>query len=143
MTSIPWKEVEVPRGTFIGWAKHGQSVTLRVASYSDTGGSDYNNEPCPQLVGALVEPAVTYRERGTVQQRIEAGEFVTINAGQPALARRLRVASAEGTLVPGGLCRVEYVGDYATSKGEGKDFKVYTAPPSHEPVANGPSASDI
>lgn len=123
MSEPAWQEVEVPRGQYIGWGKKGQSVTIRVASYSEDGGRDFNGGPCPQVVGELVEKATSYRARGTEPVSIDRGEFVTITAGQASLAKGLRCAALD----PGDLCRVEYVGDYATAKGEGKEFKVYKA----------------
>lgn len=118
--SDEWEDVEVPQGTFIGWGEVGQTLTIEVVSYSDNAGSDFNGNPCPQVVGILTTDAVNYRDKGTRKETIAKGEFVTITCGQASLAKSVRAAALE----PGNLARIKYEDDYKTAKGIGKSFKV-------------------
>ena len=114
-----WEDVEAARGSFIGWGEVGQTVTLEVVSYSDTGGQDFNGNACPQVVGILTMDAVNYRKGE--KETIAKGEFVTINCGQASLAKKIRVAALD----PGNLCRIKYEDTYKTTKGtDGKAFAV-------------------
>lgn len=88
-----WEEIDVPKGAFIGWGDTaGQHVTGKVLSYSDSGGTNFAGDPCPQISIELVEPAASFNKSG---QRTDfpAGELVVINAGQANLSRGVRAAS--------------------------------------------------
>lgn len=115
-----WEDVNVPRGSFIGWGRKGQQITGEVISYDERGGSDFNQESCPLVVIELTQEAENYRDKGTRRETIEAGEFVSVTCGQANLKAAIRAAALE----PGFLVRIAYVDDYKTGKGEGKEFKV-------------------
>lgn len=115
-----WIDVEIPRGEFIGWGEIGQRVTGYVVSYSDTDGSDFNDEPCPQVVLELTEKAISFRDKGTSKNTIDAGEFVTVTCGQANLKRAIKAAALE----VGNLVRITFDSEYKTGKGMGKSFKV-------------------
>lgn len=123
MSNTEWEEVVVPRGSFIGWGEVGQQVTGYVVSYSDTDGSDFNDQPCPQVVLELTEKCISYRDKGTTKETIDAGEFVTITCGQASLRKGIKTAALE----VGYIVRVKYESTYKTAKGEGKEFKVFVS----------------
>ena len=118
--SNEWEDVVVPQGTFIGWGEVGQRITGYVVDYDETGGSDFNGEPCPLVVVELTEDATNFRDKGTTRETIKAGEFVTVTCGQAGLKRAVRAAALEN----GNLVRITHDGTYKASKGEGKSFKV-------------------
>lgn len=118
-----WEDIEVPQGTFIGWGKIGQTVTGKVLSFSSEGGTDFNGNPCPQLVVELAEQADNYKDKGATHETIAAGELVTITAGLANLKRSLNAAS----LNPGDLVKITFDDTYKTPSGEGKSFKVQVA----------------
>jgi hypothetical protein len=115
-----YKTIDVPTGLFIGWGKVGQQVTLRVVTFDATGGTDAQGRTCPQLIGTLTEDCDNYRERGTVHERLKAGEMVTVNAGLANLKKGLLIADPK----PGDLVRMTFVDTYKTAQGEGKVIKV-------------------
>lgn len=100
-------------GTFAKWESIGDTVEGRIASFSIDGGTDFDNNPCPQLV---VETT---------------GGNVTVNGGQAALRRMM--TSHATRLVPGHGVRIVYSGDYKTKQGTtGKDFTIGVTP---QPIA--------
>jgi hypothetical protein len=114
-----WEDIEVPQGTYIGWGEIGQTITLEVVSYGDTAGTDFNGNPCPQLVGTLIMDAINYRKG--IRETLAKGGFVTVQCGQANLAKGIRAAAVE----PGNLVRIKFEDTYETTKGtEGKAFKV-------------------
>lgn len=119
-----FKTIEVPTGKFISWGKLNQQVTVRTVAFDPTGGRDFNNNICPQLIGTLTEACDNYRERGTVHERLEAGEMVTINAGVANLKKGLLMADPK----PGDLIRLTFTDTYKTAQGDGKVIKVEHAP---------------
>lgn len=121
--TIDFQEVESSRGTFIGWGKPGQTVTIDVVSYSPDGATDFNDKPCPQIVGVLTAAADSYRDKGATKDTIDAGEFVTITCGQANL--RNKVASSG--VVPGDLLRITYEADEKVDKGTMKVFRLAIA----------------
>lgn len=117
--STTWEDVEVPVGTFIGWsAKPGQVITLKVHDYSPQGGTDFNENPCPRVVGELTVAATTYKDKGATAVELDAGEMVTINAGQANLARNIRAADPAA----GDLLRITF---HDLEKGTKGDIKVF------------------
>lgn len=123
MTDINWDaipEVAVPQGTFVGWARVGQTITGIVRGYSTDGGSDYNDAPCPLLTVELTQPGESYRDKGATRETLAMGELASITAGQAGLRRRLLAAEPK----VGDAIRVTYSGTYPTGKGEGKDYEV-------------------
>lgn len=115
-----WNTVEIPRGTFISFGKVGQVVTVKVVSFDATGGRDFNDGICPQLVGTLEEDADNYREKGTVHETLKAGTLVTINAGLYDLRKGLMIADPKS----GDLVRMSYEDDEKVDKGTVKRVKV-------------------
>ncbi len=115
-----WEDVVVPQGAFIGWGEIGQRITGYVVGYDDAGGSDFNDQPCPQVVIELTENATNYRDKGATKETIDAGEFVTLTCGQANLKKAIRAAALE----TGNLVRVTFDSTYEAAKGEGKAFKV-------------------
>lgn len=115
-----WEDVVVPQGAFIGWGEIGQRITGYVVGYDDGGGTDFNDQPCPQLIIELTEATVNYRDKGKTKEDIAAGEFVTVTCGQANLKRSIRAAALD----IGNLVRVTFDSTYEAPKGEGKSFKV-------------------
>lgn len=124
MTSYDFTPVEVPSGTFIGWGTTpGQSVTIDVISYSPTGGTDFNQNPCPQIVGTLTADCATYKDKGATKERVVAGTMVTINAGQANLRRNVLAADPQ----PGDIIRLTFESTTPGAKGDIKLFKAEVA----------------
>lgn len=129
--STTWEEVEVPQGTFIGWGTQpGQTVTLKVHDFSNDGGTDFNDKPCPRIIGELTEPADSYKEKGTVKVNLPAGELVTLNCGQANLARNVRAAQPE----PGDMIRITFASLEKGTRGDIKIFKTQIARATHAPA---------
>jgi hypothetical protein len=116
--------IEVPTGKFISWGKLAQQVTVRTVAFDPVGGRDFNNNICPQLIGTLTEDCDNYRERGTVHERLRAGEMVTVNGGVANLKKGLLMADPK----PGDLVRLTFADTYKTAQGDGKVIKVEHAP---------------
>lgn len=121
--STTWEDVEIPQGSFIGWHEIGQKVTGKVVSFAAEGGTDFNQNPCPQIVIELTESALNFKEKGAERETIEAGEFVTITCGQANLKRGIIAAQPTN----GDLMQIHYEGTYKAAKGDGKTFKVRIA----------------
>jgi hypothetical protein len=97
-----WETVEVPKGAYIGWGnKAGQHVTGKVLAYEPVGGTDFYNEPCPQVAIELTEEAASFNKDG-VRSNFDVGELVQLNAGQVSLKRALRAADPS----PGDLVKI-------------------------------------
>ncbi len=79
--------------------------------------------PCPQLIGTVTEDCDNYREKGTVHERVKAGEMVTVNGGIANLKKGLLLADP----TPGDLVRMAFVDTYKTKEGEGKVIQVEIA----------------
>lgn len=93
MTTTQWETVEVPRGAFIGWGtKKGQHVTGTVLVYSETEGTDYNGDPCPQLEIQLSEKAASFNKDGE-RTNYEPGDLVVLTCGQVSLKRAVKRAN--------------------------------------------------
>jgi hypothetical protein len=85
-----------------------------------TGGSDFNGDTCPQLVGIAIGELETYRDKGTRRETIGDGDFVTLTCGQAQLAKKVTAAAPTA----GDIIRIVYDSDYKTGKGTGKGFTV-------------------
>jgi len=95
----------VTGGTYAKFETIGDSYTGRIAAFDLEGGTDFNGDPCPQLV-----------------LETEDG-IVKVSAGQAALRRRMTEYATR--LVVGHGVRITYSGDYETKHGtKGKDFKI-------------------
>jgi len=133
MSTTPpvWEDVEVQSGSFIGWGNApGQVLTLKVVTFDPLGGNDFNNQPCPKVVGTTVEPFTNYREKGTVTEQIAADELVTLKCGQANLKNGINSAQPKG----GDLVRIEFTSLEKVDKGTMKVFKVQIARATHTPV---------
>jgi hypothetical protein len=117
------EEVVVPQGQFIGWEQVGQTITGTVLAYEEDGGSDFNGDPCPQIILTLIEPCVTFRDKGATKLEVDAGELVTITCGQWQLRRKMIAAAP----TPHDIVRVEMTGVTKLAKGDSKDFSVRIA----------------
>jgi quercetin dioxygenase-like cupin family protein len=118
-----WEEIEVPRGSFISWAdKPGQIVQGAVVTYDPRGGTDFNDQPCPQVIIDLTAHAESINKAGEVFE-YDAGDMVTVNAGQANLAKALRKADPQ----PGDLLKITYADTEKSAKGTVKVFAVKIA----------------
>lgn len=117
---MAWEKVEVPQGTFIGWGRVGQGVVGKVRDFSIDGGRDFAGGECPLLTVELTAEAENYADKGTTQSKIDAGELVSITAGQANLRRTLIAARP----AIGDLIGIVYSGNYKTANGTGKEFDV-------------------
>jgi len=118
-----FQTIEVPTGRFIGWGQLGQTITVKTVAFDPTGGKDFNDNICPQLIGTLTENCDNYREKGTVKERLEAGEMVTVNGGVANLKKGLLIANPK----PGDLVRMTWTDTYKSTKGDGKVIQVQVA----------------
>lgn len=119
-----FEDVDVPRGLFYGWGpKPGQVLTLDVVSYNPTGGTDFHDEPCPQVVGVTVADTIRYKEKGTEREKVTKGTLITLNCGQANLRRT--VLAADPT--PGDVLRITFEDVTEGSKGDIKLFKAQIA----------------
>ena len=123
MTNYNWETIDVPRGAFISWGEQtGQHVTGKVLEYDPTGGTDFNNNPCPQLSVELIEPAASINKTG---QRTDfpAGELVVLNAGQVSLKRAIKAADPK----TGDLVKISLSNLVRTTNGTVKEFEIKIA----------------
>ncbi len=119
-------KVEVPRGEFIGWgAKPGQTVIVKVISFDPEGGTTGNTNPkvCPQMVGTLVEDAVSYRDNGATKRDLKAGELVTVTCGIADLKAGTLAADPK----PGDIVKMDFNDVYESRNGKGKRIDVLIA----------------
>lgn len=108
--------------TFINWGRLGQQVQLEVLSFDPTGGTNYNNEPCPRVVGRLLADCDNYRDlRGTAERvTLRAGAQVTVDGGTANLRKGLLIAAPER----GHHLQLTYSDQYETTQGKGKVITV-------------------
>ena len=123
--STTWEDVEIPQGSFIGWHEIGQKVTGKVVSFAAEGGTDFNQNPCPQIVIELTESALNFKEKGAERETIEAGEFVTITCGQANLKRGIIAAQPTN----GDLVQIHYEGTEWTTTSTPSAFHCATDRP--------------
>lgn len=117
-------KVEVPRGQFYGWAvKPPQEVTVKVVAFDPVGGTDAKDNVCPRLIGTTIEPTKSYRDRGTTEVAISAGELITIEAGIANIKSGLLAADPK----PGDIVQLKFSGTYETKNGTGKEIEVFIA----------------
>ena len=101
-------------GMYQSWKEVGDTVEGRIEAFGLTDGTDFNDEPCPQMIV------------GT------ADGNVIINAGQASL-RRAFMQNATRLAVGHGV-KITYAGDYETPKGSGKSFTVAVSPKPIAPI---------
>ena len=123
MSDYTFESVDVPRGAYISWGSYtGQKVVGKVLEYSPSGGTDFNENPCPQLQVELIEPAKSIAKDGTITDFI-AGELVVLNAGLVSLKRAIRAADP----APGDIVKIELTSLAKVAKGEVKEFSIQIA----------------
>ena len=123
MTDPQWETVDVPRGAYISWGTQpGQTVTGKVLDFSPLGGTDFNDEPCPQLSLELVEATYSINKLGE-RTNFAAGELVVLNCGQASLKRAVRAAGPN----PGDLVKIEFTSLAKGNKGDVKEFSIKIA----------------
>jgi hypothetical protein len=95
-----FERVEVPRGAYIGWGnKKGQHVTGTVVDFDPTGGTDYQDNVCPQLEIELTDRAASFNKEGE-RTNFDAGELVVLTCGLVSLKRAVKKAEpARGDIV--------------------------------------------
>lgn len=121
--SYSFTEISVPAGSFFSWGSFaGQKITGKVLSYSPTAGSDFNDEPCPQITLELVEPAKSI-SKDNIATDFAKGELVTLNTGQAGLRRAIIAAD----LSAGDILQIELTGTVKVAKGTAKEFAVRVA----------------
>lgn len=137
MTDYQWEEIAVPAGSFIGWGtKPGQHVTGKVLDYEPSGGTDFNDDPCPQLTVELAEPAASFNKDGD-RTDYPAGELVILTCGLVSLKRAVRAASPN----PGDMIKITLTGLVKTARGTVKEMGIKiargtTPTPAPAPAAN-------
>ena len=118
------EEIDVPRGAYISWGDEpGQYVAGKVLTYDVVGGTDANDQVCPQVSLELVEPAYSVNRKG-IRTDYPAGEPVVLNCGQVSLKRGIKKAVPE----PGAFVKIELVNLVPVNKGEVKEFKIILIP---------------
>jgi hypothetical protein len=134
-----WETVEVPKGAYIGWGnKAGQHLTGKVLAYEPVGGTDFYNEPCPQVAIELTEEAWSFNKDGD-RTKFDAGELVQLNAGQVSLKRALRAADPS----PGDLVKITLENIQPLKGGKTvKEFGIKIARGAGGPVTPKPKADD-
>lgn len=122
--SYDWETVEVPSGAFIGWGTTpGQHVTGKVLSYTSSGGTDFNGDPCPQLTIELLDKAASFNKAGE-RTDYPSGELVNLTVGQTGLKAAVQRAVPE----PGDLVKITMTGTSKTNRGnEIKNFDLKIA----------------
>lgn len=108
-----WETIEVSSGSFVGWGTTaGQHVTGKVLSYSPSQGTDFNNEPCPQLTIELSDRAASFNKEGQ-RTDYQAGELVNLTVGQVGLKNAVTRAGLE----VGDLVKITMTGTSKTNRG--------------------------
>lgn len=102
-------------GTYAKFEKIGDSYTGRIAAFDLEGGTDFNGDPCPQLV-------------------LETADgIIKVSAGQANLRRQMTEYATR--LIPGHGARVTYSSDYETKHGtKGKEFTLGVTPTPVAPI---------
>jgi len=136
-TATEWEEVVIPGGNFIGWGvKGGQHVTGKIVSISLTGGRDFNQEPCPEMMVELTEKAASFN-KANERTEYAPGDIVTVTAGlanlRSTLERVKPVPLAEGQEIK---LTMEGMLKSASSGFEYKSFKLARNPKTVKPVAD-------
>lgn len=123
MSTYQWETIEVPHGSFIGWGEYpGQHVTGKVLDYDPRGGTDFNNEVCPQLTVELVEPAASFNKQGE-RTDYPAGDLVLVTCGLVSLKRAIKAADPS----PGDVVKILIEGLERVPNGTVKVFKLQIA----------------
>jgi len=123
MSTYQFEDVVVPHGSFIGWGDYpGQFVTGKVLDYDPRGGTDFNNEVCPQLTVELVEPAASFNKQGD-RTDYQAGELVLLTCGLVSLKRAIKAADP----TPGDVVKILLDSLERTPNGTVKVFKLQIA----------------
>lgn len=123
MTNYNFETVSAGSGAYIGWHDQpGQVVTGKVVDYQQAGGQDFNGGACPQMVLELLDPASSFSKDGT-RTDFQAGEMVTITAGQASLRRNVLAAQPSS----GDVIRITRTANAKTANGTAKLFEIQIA----------------
>lgn len=118
-----FEDVDIPQGSFISWGpKPGQKVVGKVVEYGAATGTDFNDNPCPQLSVELVEPAHSVNKDGE-RRDYGVGELVVINGGQANLRRNLLATDPSR----GDVISIEFSDLQKTPRGSVKVFRTRIA----------------
>lgn len=118
-----WETIDVPRGAYIGWGnKKGQHVTGTVLDYDETGGSDYDGDPCPLLEIELSERAASFNKDGE-RTNYDPGELVMLTCGQVSLKRAVKKADPKR----GDMVKIKLENLVKVSNGTVKEFGIQIA----------------
>lgn len=116
-----WEEVNVPRGAYIGWGmRKGQFVEGEVLDYNPIGGTDFNDNVCPQLQVILTAPAASFN-KAMERKNFEPNSLVVVNAGLVSLSRAVKAAN----LMKGDMVRIELTDILAGQGKNGGDVKEF------------------
>lgn len=123
---MPWEEIEVPRGQYVGWGNTpGQFVEGAVLVNNPTGATEPLREgqvtatPCPLLEFELTKPAASF-DRALTRTDYPAGERVCLSVSQKQLQRAVSMAN----LRPGDMARITLADTENTGKGTVKIFAI-------------------
>lgn len=122
-TNYAFETIAVPQGAFVGWHDQpGQVITGKVLSYDASGGQDFHGGRCPQIVLELAEQGTSFNKAGD-RTDFNAGEMVTITAGQANLKRGILAAAPE----IGDVLRITHSRNERTANGTVKIFEIAIA----------------
>ena len=111
--SVDYEELS-SGGQYVKWESIGDSVEGRIGAFSLDGGTDFNDNPCPQLVVETI------------------GGNIIVNGAQASLKRAFTQNATR--LIAGHGVKVTYAGTYETPKGEGKSFTLGVTPKPIAPI---------
>jgi hypothetical protein len=117
---MPWEEIDVPRGQYIGWGNTpGQHVTGALLDMDMHGATTQAGDPCPLLEIELTYPAASFNKE---LQRVDfpPGEIVLLSVSQKQLQRAVKLAK----LTPGDLVKIELRDQERTANGTAKIFGI-------------------
>jgi hypothetical protein len=134
-----WEEIEVPRGSYVGWgSKPGQEVTGALLVYDPVGATTPapENAPCPLLEIELTEEAWSSDKDGN-WTKFDAGQTVCLSVSQKNLQRGVQRAN----LHAGDLVRISMYDTEKVAKGTVKLFKVFVDRGAAKTNGSGPPVS--
>lgn len=142
---MAWEEIDVPKGTYIGWGNRpGQHVTGGVTGYDPVGATEPPKpgqavgNPCPLLEIELTAPAASY-DRDLNRTDFDAGQEVCLSVSQKQLQR----AVAKARLAVGDLVRIELYDSEKTTNGTVKLFKIAVDRGAFIPTKNGRATATV
>lgn len=108
--SIDYESIPTGGGEFVTWTEVGQVVEGIIIGFTVDGGSDFNDNACPEVTIRQLDGALATVTCGTAQLK----KAMTLNADKMRLGHQIRI---------------EFTGTYKTNKGsDGKSFSVGVSP---------------